>query len=202
MTAASSIAYDFVAPPRICFGWGRRREVGTLGRTLGRRAFLICGSRTLRAQGALDEIADRLRTEHVDSVPLETISHEPEVDDVDRVAAAVRRQEAAPGDFVLALGGGAAIDLAKAVAAMATNRESPTVKDYLEVRALEYVAQIDPDDFTRWVFPRLFHSRVPRYEAIARPHGYTVSSEEVAQVRDERDFLLLLETAIARAEGE
>jgi len=72
------------------------------------------------------------------------------------------------------------------------------VKDYLEVRALEYVAEVDPDDFTRWVFPRLFHSRVPRYEAIARPHGYTVSSTEVAQVRDERDFLQLLEQAIAR----
>jgi hypothetical protein len=74
------------------------------------------------------------------------------------------------------------------------------VKDYLEVRGLEYVAQVDPNDFTRWVFPRLFHSRVPRYEAIARPYGYTVSSEEVSQVRDERDFLQLLETAIARAE--
>jgi hypothetical protein len=74
------------------------------------------------------------------------------------------------------------------------------VKDYLEARGLEYVAQIDPDDFTRWVFPRLFHSRVPRYQAIARPYGYTVSSEEVSQVRDERDFLQLLETAIARAE--
>jgi len=132
MTNASSIAYDFIAPPRICFGWGRRCEVGTLGRTLGHRAFLICGSRTLRAAGALDEIADRLRDEHVDSIPLETISHEPEGDEVDRVAAAVRRQEAAPGDFILALGGGAAIDLAKAVAAMATNHESPTVKDYLE----------------------------------------------------------------------
>jgi hypothetical protein len=48
------------------------------------------------------------------------------------------------------------------------------------------------------VFPRLFHSRIPRYEAIAQPHGYTVTSQEVAQVRDERDFLALLETAIAR----
>jgi hypothetical protein len=76
------------------------------------------------------------------------------------------------------------------------------VKEFLSARELEYVAQIDPDDFTRWVFPRLFHSRVPRYEAIARPHGYTVSSEEVAQVRDERDFLQLLETAIARAETD
>jgi hypothetical protein len=76
------------------------------------------------------------------------------------------------------------------------------VRDYLTARGLEYAAQIDPDDFTRWVFPRLFHSRVPRYEAIARPHGYTVSSEEVAQVRDEHDFLQLLEQAIARAEAE
>jgi len=48
------------------------------------------------------------------------------------------------------------------------------------------------------VFPRLFHSRIPRYEAIARPHGYTVTSQEVAQVRDERDFLALVESAVAR----
>ena len=72
------------------------------------------------------------------------------------------------------------------------------VRDYLDARGVSYVAEIDPNDFTRWVFPRLFHSRVPRYEAIARPHGYTVSSEEIAQVRDEADFLELLETAIAR----
>jgi hypothetical protein len=39
---------------------------------------------------------------------------------------------------------------------------------------------------------------VPRYEAIARPQGYTVSSEEVALIRDEQDFLDLLETAVDR----
>ncbi len=75
------------------------------------------------------------------------------------------------------------------------------VKDYLEARKLEYVAEIEPDDFTRWVFPRLFHSRVPRYEAIARPHGYTVSSTEVGQLRDEQDFLDLIEQAITRNEA-
>lgn len=74
------------------------------------------------------------------------------------------------------------------------------VKDYLAERGLEYVADIDPNDFTRWVFPRLFHSRVPRYEAIARPHGYTLSSTEVAGVRDEQDFIELLALTIARAE--
>lgn len=69
---------------------------------------------------------------------------------------------------------------------------------YLGENGLQYAAEMDPDEFTRWVFPRLFHSRVPRYEQIAR-QGYTVTSREVAQVRDEQDFLTLLETAIARA---
>jgi hypothetical protein len=68
---------------------------------------------------------------------------------------------------------------------------------YLEENGLKYAAEMDPDDFTRWVFPRLFHSRVPRYEEIAR-RGYTVTSREVGQVRDEADFLQLLEAAIAR----
>lgn len=72
------------------------------------------------------------------------------------------------------------------------------VPAYLAERGLSDVVQADPDDFTRWIFPRLFHSRVPRYEAIARPHGYTVTSREVAAVRDEADFLALIETAIAR----
>ena len=72
------------------------------------------------------------------------------------------------------------------------------VRDYLDVQGLQYIAEIDPDEFTRWVFPRLFHSRVPRYEAIARPHGYTVVSAEIAQIRDEADFMELVEAAIAR----
>ena len=74
--------------------------------------------------------------------------------------------------------------------------------EYLGLRGLEYAAQVEPDDFCSWVFPRLFRSRVPRYEAIARPHGYTVTSHEVAKVRDEQDFLDLVENAIGRkAEG-
>jgi hypothetical protein len=76
------------------------------------------------------------------------------------------------------------------------------LQEYLGLHGLEFAAQVDPDDFCRWVFPRLFHSRVPRYEAIAGPHGYTVTSHEVAGVRDERDFLDLLENAIVRKASE
>lgn len=68
---------------------------------------------------------------------------------------------------------------------------------FLAENNLQYAAEMDPDDFARWVFPRLFHSRIPRYEKIAR-HGYTVTSEEVSRVKNEQDFLQLLELAIQR----
>jgi len=68
---------------------------------------------------------------------------------------------------------------------------------FLEERNLEYAAQIEPDDFTSWIFPRLFHSRVPRYEEIAK-EGYTVTSKEIADIKDEKDFLALIEEAIQK----
>jgi len=55
-----------------------------------------------------------------------------------------------------------------------------------------------PDEFVSWVFPRLFHSRLPRYQAIADEYGYTVDATEVAEVRDEQDFLRMIGTALAR----
>ncbi len=69
---------------------------------------------------------------------------------------------------------------------------------YLKEKNLSFVAQVDPDDFVRWTFPRLFRSRVPRYEAIAREHGYTISSDELKETRDEASFLRLVERVLER----
>lgn len=128
----SAMLYDFYAPQHIVFGWGRRREVGTLGRSLGRRAFVVSGLPEPVATGVLAEIRQALEAEGLGFVRLTTLLHEPEVHDVDRAALELRGYGAAEGDFLLAVGGGAAIDLAKAAAAMATNRQSATVADYLE----------------------------------------------------------------------
>lgn len=69
---------------------------------------------------------------------------------------------------------------------------------YKRENNIEYVALIEPDDFVRWVFPRLFYSRLPRYQAIAHHYGYTVSSSELAQVKNEDDFLRVVEAALER----
>jgi alcohol dehydrogenase class IV len=132
MKGASVLSYEFAAPQRIVFGWGRRREVGTLAKTLGRRALLVCGATALAESGVLDELTQSAAKAGVETVLLETITREPLVEDVDRAAQRVRQLGVRRGDFVLAIGGGAAIDLGKAVAAMAVHDESPTVRDYLE----------------------------------------------------------------------
>ncbi|MDV3239357.1 MAG: ATPase [Gammaproteobacteria bacterium] len=69
---------------------------------------------------------------------------------------------------------------------------------YMQERKLPYVAMIDPDDFVRWMFPRLFYARIPRYEAIADRYGYTLTTTELAEVNDEADFLHLVETVLER----
>lgn len=69
---------------------------------------------------------------------------------------------------------------------------------YLREQRLEYVAQIDPDHFVRWMFPRLFHARLPRYQAIAEKYGYTVTTAELARIEDENGFLQLIERALER----
>ena len=67
---------------------------------------------------------------------------------------------------------------------------------YMQEKSLEYVAMINPDDFMRWVFPRLFYSRIPRYEAIAEKYGYTIKTEDLYKIKTEADFLALVEKAL------
>ena len=70
--------------------------------------------------------------------------------------------------------------------------------DYMKERKLQFVALIEPDDFARWVFPRLFYSRIPRYEAIVKQYGYAITTKQAESVECEEDFLTLVEKVLDR----
>jgi shikimate kinase len=69
---------------------------------------------------------------------------------------------------------------------------------YMQERRIPYTTMIDPDDFVRWVFPHLFYSRIPRYEAIANQYGYSIKTEDLYQVKTEADFMGLVEQALEK----
>ena len=136
--------YDFLAPQRTIFGWGRWPEVGPAAAQFGNRVFLVLGSRSLAASGFVEQLRGVFETQRVELVELAAISQEPEVADVDSAVVRIRDHAVRSGDIVMGVGGGSAIDLAKAVAALATNLSGSGVKDYLEGVGRGYQLNVPP----------------------------------------------------------
>jgi hypothetical protein len=78
-------------------------------------------------------------------------------------------------------------------------------EDFLEEKLAAFIAlkkyssstSIPPDEFVSWVFPELFKSRIPRYQAIADQYGYTIDANDAAYVKNEADFIGLIANALA-----
>ena len=129
MNIPTPFALDLLTPKRIVFGWGRRRELGDLLASLGTRCFLVLGSRTLLQHSSFDSIRNTLGNTDITVSPPELINREPIVADVDQ---AVQRAREWKADVILGIGGGAALDLAKAIAALIPQPPTASVSDYLE----------------------------------------------------------------------
>lgn len=118
-------AYDLVVPPSIRFGPGRALEIASVAAGLGRTAWLVGGRRSLVASGLLQRLESELADVGLGARLVATTSGEPTVDQVAAAVAGLPRDGRAEA-VVIAVGGGAAIDLAKAVAALATNVPADT----------------------------------------------------------------------------
>jgi hypothetical protein len=57
-------------------------------------------------------------------------------------------------------------------------------------------AEVNPDTFIRWTYAQALAHRQPLYEDMARNWGVTVEATEIAQVRDEADFVDLIAKAL------
>ena len=112
--------YDLLVPSRIVFGAGRACEAGGLAAELGRVAWIVSGGRSGAASGGLDAVEVACRTAGMPTRRVACGAGEPTVDDVATALAALPRADRAAA-VIIAVGGGATIDLAKAVAALATN---------------------------------------------------------------------------------
>ncbi|MCL6281967.1 ATPase [Ruegeria sp. 2012CJ41-6] len=58
--------------------------------------------------------------------------------------------------------------------------------------------EVDPDAFVRWTYARALAHRQPRYAAMARNWGLTLTADQVSTVRDAVDFDALIGDALGR----
>ena len=144
--------YDFAVPPLVRFGCGRASEVGEVAALYGRVAWLVTGGRSFAASGAEGLIAESLSRAGMASHHVATTHGEPTVDDV--VAAMQRLPGNREGVVVIAVGGGTTIDLAKAVAALATNLSAEELRGDLDAAVVDRLEGVGRNlPITQWPLP-------------------------------------------------
>lgn len=118
--------FEFATAIKIIFGPGRLNTIGNLVREYGKKAYIV--------SGCPKEISDRLisllEAQEIASSFIK-INQEPTIDSIRELVDLARGSSS---DLVIGIGGGSALDSAKAIAALLSNPGDVT--DYLEVIGL------------------------------------------------------------------
>jgi alcohol dehydrogenase class IV len=115
--------FEFATATRIVFGAGAVNDAGAIAREFGRRALVVTGRDSSRAERVLAS----LRSAGVSAVTF-SVTGEPELKTVEQGAKLAKAERC---ELVIGFGGGSALDAAKAIAAMLTN--DGELLDYVEI---------------------------------------------------------------------
>ncbi len=114
----------FASPPKVIMGSGALGAAAEGLRALGSRALLVSDA-GIEQSGLLDVAQDAMANSGIEFHRFTGVKGNPDIETVDLAAAEAARFGA---DLVVAVGGGSSIDVAKAVAVLATNGGS--IADY------------------------------------------------------------------------
>jgi alcohol dehydrogenase class IV len=118
-------ARAFLVPSVLIFGSGASEQIGEESRKLGGKKGLIITDEVLLKLGIVDGIKQSLNQAKIQFAVYSGVFTEPTVD---FVQAGLKSFKEGGCDFLLAVGGGSAIDTAKAISVMATN--GGAIEDY------------------------------------------------------------------------
>lgn len=111
--------FDYYIPTRIIFGRGRLDELAQI-KLPGRKALIvITAGKSMRNYGYLDMVVKLLAQNQAEAVIYDKVLPNPIVEQVMEAAELARNEKC---DFIIALGGGSAIDSAKSTAVMVNNQ--------------------------------------------------------------------------------
>lgn len=66
------------------------------------------------------------------------------------------------------------------------------IDEYLSLNGLCKPEEMVPDDFSRWVFPKLFAARKPKYQRLADLYGISVSASEFHDLKSSDEFTSII----------
>ena len=128
---------NFYTPTRVLFGAGRLEELGTVALPGTKALIATTKGKSVKKYGYLDRVIALLAKQGVESVLYDQLTPNPTVKQVNEGAAYALENGC---DFVVALGGGSAIDASKMIGIMMKNPGS--IYDYIKGAPFEETAPV------------------------------------------------------------
>lgn len=113
-------------PTKIIFGKGEVNRSGEIVKEHGKKVLLVTGRSSTKKTGSLNKVTSSLQGAGVDFVVFDQVEPNPRAETVDRGGQIAREEKC---DVILALGGGSAMDAAKAIATVAVS--SRPIHEYI-----------------------------------------------------------------------
>lgn len=116
--------YEFATSNKIIFGRGAFESLREEIDSLGKKALIVTGKRSLKESGIKERLEEILASKGVSWVYFDGIPSDPDVTLVDEGRSIARDNRC---DFVIGIGGGSSIDVAKAIAVL-FDKPLPTIE--------------------------------------------------------------------------
>ena len=113
--------FESYLPTRIVFGVGAIEKLSKLVTNLGKKTMIVTGRKSTKVTGLLDRVKAMLEKVGIEVLVFDKVQPNPISDHVDEAAKIAIEQNV---EFIIGLGGGSAIDSAKAIAIAAAMKDS------------------------------------------------------------------------------
>lgn len=124
--------FTLMYPARIIFGRGVIERLAEEILSLGKRALLVTGCSAMRKSGVLDRVGAIMKSAGVEFSLFDRVESDPSLETVNEGIEFIQRERC---DVVIGLGGGSAIDVAKAIASIV--KQPGTVWEYHRGKKIE-----------------------------------------------------------------
>lgn len=114
---------------KLVYGTNTFEQTGTIAKDYGQKALIVTGQQSTKKTGVLFKLEKILQTNGIEYIIFDKAKPNPTVDIIDEGAEIGRTNNC---NLIIGLGGGSALDTAKAISGMITNEGS--VEEYLEFR--------------------------------------------------------------------
>jgi len=106
------LVFSLNSPPAILFGSGASKQTGTKVKELGCEKVLVVHGKFIKKSGIADQVIDTLLAEGIEVVRFEEVEPDPPDEIIERGAVVAKEAQV---DGIIGIGGGSALDTAKAI---------------------------------------------------------------------------------------